>query len=42
MTDKEIIIDGEKYNPCNGCKLWDGGYCTADRSYETNYREQKA
>lgn len=36
MTDKEIIIDGEKYNPCNGCKLWDGGYCTADRSYETN------
>ena len=37
MTDKEqIIIDGEKYNKCNGCKLWDGYICTGDRSYEPN------
>ena len=37
MTDKErIIIQGKLYNPCNGCELWDGEYCTGDKSYEPN------
>lgn len=37
MTDKEqITIDGKLYNPCNGCELWDGDYCTGDKSYEPN------
>lgn len=43
MTDKEqIIIDGEKYNECNGCKLWDGYICTGDRSYEPNAEAHRA
>lgn len=43
MTDKEqIIVDGEKYNKCNGCKLWDGYICTGDRSYEPNAEAHRA
>lgn len=43
MTDKEqIIIDGKKYNKCNGCKLWDGYICTGDRSYEPNAEAHRA
>lgn len=43
MTDKEkIIINGEKYNACNGCKLWDGYICTGDRSYEPNAEAHRA
>lgn len=42
MTDKEqIIIDGEIYNPCNGCELWDRDYCTGDKSYQPNGKEHK-
>lgn len=33
---EQIIINGEVYNPCNGCELWDGEYCTGDKSYEPN------
>ena len=37
MTNKEqIIIQGKLYNPCNGCELWEGEYCTGDKSYEPN------
>ena len=37
MTDtKHIIIDGEIYNPCDGCELWNGYHCTGDKSYEPN------
>lgn len=43
MTDKEqIIIDGVEYNPCNGCKLWNGHHCIGARSYEPNADEHKA
>lgn len=43
MTDKEqVIINGEKYNKCNGCKLWDGYICTGDRSYEPNAETHRA
>lgn len=36
MTDKQIMINGEIYNYCNGCELWNGHHCTGDRSYEFN------
>lgn len=37
MVDKEqIMINGEIYNYCNGCELWNGHHCTGDRSYEFN------
>lgn len=43
MTNKEqIIIDGENYNKCNGCKLWNGYNCTGDRSYEPNAEAHRA
>ena len=42
MTDKQIIIDGVEYNPCNGCKLWNGHHCIGARSYEPNADEHKA
>lgn len=43
MPDKEqIIIDGVEYNPCNGCKLWNGHHCIGARSYEPNADEHKA
>lgn len=35
MEDKEkIIIDGKKYNKCEGCELYDGYMCNGARSYE--------
>lgn len=43
MTDKEQIMnDLTKYNPCNGCKLWNGHHCIGARSYEPNADEHKA
>lgn len=43
MTDKEkIVIDGVEYNPCNGCKLWNGHHCTGARSYEPNADKHKS
>ena len=42
MADKEIIIDGVEYNPCNGCKLWNGHHCIGARSYEPNADKHKA
>lgn len=42
MDKEQIIIDGEKYNACNGCKLWDGYICTGDRSYEPNAEAHRA
>ena len=42
MTDKKIIIDGVEYNPCNGCKLWNGHHCIGARSYEPNADKHRA
>lgn len=42
MRDKQIMIDGVKYNPCNDCELWDGHHCIGARSYEPNANEHKA
>ena len=43
MNNKEqIMIDGVEYNPCNGCKLWNGHHCIGARSYEPNADEHKA
>lgn len=42
MTDKQIMIDGVKYNPCNDCELWNGHHCIGARSYEPNANEHKA
>lgn len=41
MADK-IVIDGVVYNECYGCKLFNGEYCTGDKSYELNGKEHKA
>lgn len=40
--DKKIIIDGVEYNPCNGCKLWNGHHCIGARSYEPNADKHRA
>ena len=32
----------DKYNKCEGCKLWNGHHCTGDRSYEPNGDKHKA
>lgn len=42
MRDKQIMIDGVKYNPCNDCELWNGHHCIGARSYEPNANEHKA
>lgn len=43
MTDKEqIIIDGKKYNKCEGCELYDGYMCNGARSYEPEGEAHRA
>ena len=42
MTDKQIIIDGKKYNECEGCELHDGYMCNGARSYEPDGEAHRA
>lgn len=43
MADKEqIIIDGKKYNKCEGCELYDGYMCNGARSYEPEGEAHRA
>lgn len=42
MTDKQVIIDGVQYDKCKGCKLYNGKYCTASKSYEPDGKAHKA
>lgn len=42
LHKEQIIIDGVEYNPCNGCKLWNGHHCIGARSYEPNADKHRA
>ena len=43
MNNKEqIMIDGKKYNKCEGCELYDGYMCNGARSYETEGEAHRA
>lgn len=37
----QITINSKIYNACNGCELWNGHHCTADRSYEFNSEKHR-